>query len=80
MDGNDTDLMVQETDQSERSILDRILCRGPMSEEDAELASKGRTLDTFFGVIVRVIHDSYDLLTLFDLRAHIFMVDVEFAI
>lgn len=52
MDGNDTDLMVQETDQSERSILDRILCRGPISEEDAELASKGRTLDTFFGVIV----------------------------
>jgi potassium/chloride transporter 9 len=43
---------LQETDQSERSILDRILCRGPISEEDAELASKGRTLDTFFGVIV----------------------------
>ena len=55
MDGNDTDLMVQDgtTDQSaSRSILDRILCRGPISEEDAELASKGRTLDTFFGVIV----------------------------
>ena len=80
MDGNDTDLMVQETDQSERSILDRILCRGPMSEEDAELASKGRTLDTFFGVIVRVIHASYELLTPFDLRAHIFRVDVGFAI
>ena len=35
-----------------QSLLDRVLCRSPPSEEDLELARRGRTLDTFFGVIV----------------------------
>lgn len=50
MNESDSDLIL--TDHGQRSLLDRVLCRSMPSDEDVALAEQGRTLDTFFGVIV----------------------------
>ena len=52
MNESDSDLILTGHGQPGRSLLDRVLCRSTPSEEDVALAEQGRTLDTFFGVIV----------------------------